>query len=47
MTEWRLISADGGKARRFELHAEGKKQLTVDTVRPLTLAELKALLAGS
>lgn len=44
MTDWRLIASDDGKTRKFELHEAGKKLATVETLRPMTLAEVKALL---
>lgn len=45
MTDWRLIASDDGKARKFELHDAGKKLATVETVRPMRLDQLKALLS--
>ena len=45
MTEWRMIQAQAGEAKRFELHGDTGKILSVDCKRAMTLDELKALLS--
>lgn len=43
MTDIRLLQADGGKAKRFSVHRDGKEIAGITTRRPMSADEVRGL----